>query len=149
MNLEREEERSVIKALVVLESRKGYFKKTGPAPEESVSEELPVIPSAWLLPLDSSSLLAEGKRKVSLTVEHVMWKKVTLSNFSHSDSFSSPIFARIRKLSSYLISRLTLHASLAPVPKRYLARRAHQSKPTNVSGAVEVRPTRTAEISDC
>lgn len=66
MNLEREEERSVIKALVVLESRRGYFKKTGAAAEGSISEELPIVPSPWLLPLDSSSLLAEGKRKVSL-----------------------------------------------------------------------------------
>lgn len=66
LNVEKEERRSVIKALVVLENRKGYFKRTGLAPEGSVVSNLPVVPSPWMLDFDSAALLAEGKRKVSV-----------------------------------------------------------------------------------
>lgn len=63
--VERQEERSIIKALVVLESRKVSFRKVGKAAEDALAEDLPVMPSPWLIYLDVSSLLMEGKRKVS------------------------------------------------------------------------------------
>lgn len=63
--VERQEERSIIKALVVLESRKVSFRKVGKAAEDALAEDLPVMPSPWLIYLDVSGLLLEGKRKVS------------------------------------------------------------------------------------
>lgn len=65
IHVERQEERSVIKALVVLESRRVSFKKVGKAGENAPLEDLPVMPSPWLISLDVSGILGEGKRKVS------------------------------------------------------------------------------------
>lgn len=62
VSLEKEERRSVIKAQVLLESRKAEWKKVAKATSTDV-QDLPVMPSPWLLPIDASAMVAEGKRK--------------------------------------------------------------------------------------
>jgi len=69
LNLEKEDVRSVIKAQIVLESRKGQFRKIGKALEGEPLQELPVMPSPWLLPIDVSTILAGGKRKIKKTFQ--------------------------------------------------------------------------------
>ncbi|KAK0563333.1 hypothetical protein OC844_002270 [Tilletia horrida] len=69
LNLEKEDVRSVIKAQIVLESRKGQFRKLGKAVEGAAVLPLPVMPSPWLLPIDVSTILANGKRKNKKTFQ--------------------------------------------------------------------------------
>ncbi|KAE8212823.1 hypothetical protein CF327_g3575 [Tilletia walkeri] len=69
LNLEKEDVRSVIKAQIVLESRKGQFRKIGKAQEGAAIQPLPVMPSPWLLPIDVSTILAGGKRKNKKTFQ--------------------------------------------------------------------------------
>ncbi|KAK0552265.1 hypothetical protein OC846_002962 [Tilletia horrida] len=69
LNLEKEDVRSVIKAQIVLESRKGQFRKIGKTVEGQEIQQLPVMPSPWLLPIDVSHILAGGKRKNKKTFQ--------------------------------------------------------------------------------
>ncbi|CAD6886476.1 unnamed protein product [Tilletia laevis] len=69
LNLEKEDVRSVIKAQIVIESRKGQFRKIGKVQEGESVQPLPVMPSPWLLPIDVSTILAGGKRKNKKTFQ--------------------------------------------------------------------------------
>ncbi|PWN49993.1 hypothetical protein IE53DRAFT_362716 [Violaceomyces palustris] len=69
VSLESENLKSVIKAQVVLERRKGFWKKISKAEVGQVAEQLPSMPSPWLLTMNTASLLAEGKASNKKTYE--------------------------------------------------------------------------------
>ena len=96
LKVDEETELSVIRGIVVLESRQGRWEKVAdPAastsPDFAIPEltDLPVLPSAWLLPIDTAKFSSQHKTKSKKTFELPDYRVIAPCWECHGETYIS------------------------------------------------------------